>query len=84
MYSAESTLQDINALDDTQHKIDCIKEYAQSVAKQALKDATENAKVMVTNPDTNQSHISSMYDDPDGDTIRVCKESILNTEIQTP
>lgn len=83
MYSAESTLQDINAVEETKHKIDCIKEYAQSVARQALKDAAENA-TMTFHCGHSKNNTPTKHHQSGADNLQVNKESILNIEIQTP
>lgn len=83
MYSAESTLQDINAVDDLQHKIDCIKEYGKSVASQALKDAAENA-MMTYHCGHTKRNIPTKHHQSGADNLQVNNESITQTEILTP
>lgn len=76
MYSAESTLQDINDVDELQHKIDCIKQYGAQCAIQALKDASENCIVYTESrfPSVGFCECVPKFD----------KESITNVEIKLP
>ena len=63
-YSAESTLQDINAVDDLQHKIDCIKQYAKQIAQQTLNDAIERYKNIDYKTDPMHCEISVILETP--------------------
>ena len=70
--------------EDIPDLISSMKEYANYVAAQTLKDSAENAKINVESPNGRSYAIFGQFTDPDGDTISIDKESITKTEIKLP